>query len=128
MESQVQVPVASESTNKTNCSLRASAIRFRAPVASRLVLTEPPTTVQPLHRLGLDTSPTERAIPYVRLQELPRRVQGLAHVASESAYPRHRINPASALHAGQTYSDQHASNRRRHAYHHRSSHVAQDRA
>ena len=83
MESQVQVPVASESTNKTNCSLRASAIRFRAPIASGLVPAEPPTMVQPLHRLGLSslrcqhsgtgTSPAEHAIPCVRLQELPRR-------------------------------------------------------
>ena len=73
---------------------------------------EPPTTVQPLHRLGLGsprcqhsrtgTLPVERAIPCVRLQELPRRAQGLAPVASESAYPRHRINPVSALCAGQT--------------------------
>ena len=42
MESQVRVPVASELTNKTNCSLRASAIRFRAPVASGLAPAEPP--------------------------------------------------------------------------------------
>ena len=67
MEHQVQVPVASESTNKTNYSLQASAIRFRAPLASGLAPAEPPTTVQPLHRLGLDTSPAERAIPCVRL-------------------------------------------------------------
>ena len=128
MESQVQVPVASESTNKTNCSLRASAIRFRAPVASGLTPTEPPTTVQPLHRLslgsprcqhsGTDTSPAERAIPYVRLQEPPRRAQGLALVTSKSARPRHRINPASALRTSQTYSNQLASDRRRRACHH----------
>ena len=41
MESQVRVPVASELTYKTNCSLRALAIRFRAPVASGLVPVEP---------------------------------------------------------------------------------------
>ena len=93
-----------------------------------------PTTAQPLHRLGLDslrcprsgtgTSPAEHAIPYVELQELPCRVQGLAPVVSELAYPRHHIGPASALHVGQTFSNQHASNGRRHAYHHRSTHVA----
>jgi len=124
--------------NKTNCSLRAPAIRFRAPVASGLMPAEPPMMVQPLHRLGLgslrcqhsstDTSPAEHAIPCVRLQELPRHAQGLAPIASESAYPRHRINPASALRAGQTYSNQHASNRRRCACRHRSSHDAQDQA
>jgi len=128
VESQVQVPVASESTNKTNCSLRASAIRFRAPVASGLAPTEPPTTVQPLHRLGLGSprcqhsrtgmSPAERAIPCVRLQEPPRRAQGLALVASESARPCHRINPASAVRTSQTYSNQLASDRRRRACHH----------
>ena len=125
MESHAQVPVASESTYKTNCSLRASAIRFWAPVASGLTPVEPPTMVQPLHRLGLGslhrrragtgTSPAVHATPCVRLQELPRRTQGLAPVASESAYPRRRINPASALRTGQTHSDQHVSNRRRHA-------------
>ena len=138
MESHVRVPVASETTCKANCSLRASATRFRAPVASGLTPAEPPTTVQPLHRLGLGsphclhsgtgTSPAERAIPCVRLQELPRRAQGQAPVSSESAHPRHRINPASALRAGQTYSNQHASNRRRCACRHRSSHDAQDQA
>ena len=128
MESQVQVPVASESTNKTNCSLRASAIRFRAPVASGLVPAEHPTMVQPLHRLGLGslrcqhsgtgTSPAERAIPCVRLQEPPRRAQGLSLVASESSRPRHRINPASALRTYQANSNQLASGRRRCACHH----------
>ena len=113
----------------TNCSLRASATRFRAPVASGLAPAEPPTTAQPLHRLGLGslccqhsetgTSPAERAIPCVRLLELPRRAQGRAPVSSESAHPCHRINPASALRAGQTYSNQLASNRRRRACHHR---------
>ena len=128
MESQVQVPIASKSMNKTNCSLRALAIRFRAPVASGLVPAEPPTTVPLLHRLGLGslrcqhsgtgTSPVERAIPCVRLQEPPRRAQGLALVASESARPRHRINPASALRTSQTYSNQLASDRRRRSCHH----------
>ena len=97
-----------------------------------------PTIVQPLHRLslgslrcqrfGTGTSPAECTIPYVRLQELPRCAQGLAPVASESAYPCHRINPASTLRAGQTYSNQHASNRRRRACRHRSSHDARDQA
>ena len=129
MESQVQVPVASESTNKTNCSLRASAIRFRAPVASGLTPAEPPMTVQPLHQLGLGslhcqrsrtgTSPVVRTMPCVGPQELPRRAQGLAPIASESTYPRHRINPASALCTSQTYSNQLASDRRRRSYHHR---------
>ena len=125
MESHARVPVASESTYKANCSLRASANRSRVPVTSGLAPAEAPTMVQPLHRLGLGslhrrrtgtgTSPAVRATPCVRLQELPRRTQGLAPVASKSAYPRCRINPASALHAGQTYSDQHVSNRRRRA-------------
>jgi len=52
MESHVRVPVASETTCKANCSLRASATRFRAPIASGLTPAEPPTTVQPLHRAG----------------------------------------------------------------------------
>ena len=52
MESHVRVPVASETTCKANCSLRASATCFRAPVASGLAPAEPPTTVQPLHRTG----------------------------------------------------------------------------
>jgi len=76
MESQVQVPVASESTNKT--------IRFWAPVASGLVPAEPPTMVQPLHRLSLGslrcrhtatgTSSIACAMPCVKLSlELPRR-------------------------------------------------------
>ena len=138
MESQVRVPVASESTYKTNCSLRALAIRFWAPVASGLAPAEPPTMVQPLHRLGLGSlrcqhsrtgmSSAVRAIPYVKLQELPRHAQGQAPVSSESAHLRRRIYLALALCAGQTYSDQHASNRRRRACHHRSSHVAQDQA
>ena len=91
MESQVWVPVASESMNKTNCSLRGLAIRFWAPVASGLAPAEPPTMVQPLHRLGLgslrcqhsgtSTSSTVRAMPCVKLQELPRCAQGQAPVA-----------------------------------------------
>ena len=119
MESHVRVPVASKTTCKANCFLQASATRFWAPVASGLAPTEPPTMVQPLHRAGprLSTS-AEHATPYV----------GLAPVASESAYPRHHINPASALRAGQTYSNQHASNRKRRACRHRSSHDAQDQA
>ena len=52
VESQVRVSVVSESAYKTNCSLRASAIRFWAPIASGLAPAEPPTMVQPLHRLG----------------------------------------------------------------------------
>ena len=84
MESQVRVLVASESAYKTNCSLRASATRFRTPVASGLGPAEPPTMVQPLHQLGLgslrcqhtaiDTTFTVCAMPYVKpSQELPRR-------------------------------------------------------
>jgi len=124
VESHARVPVASESTYKANRSLRASANRSRVPVASGLAPADPPTMVLPLHRLvlgslhrrcaGTGTSPAVRATPYVRLQVLPRRTQGLALVASKSAYPRRRINPASALRAGQIYSDQYISNRRRH--------------
>ena len=128
MESQVQVPVASESRTRPTAPSepRLSAPGF--PVASGLVPAEPPTMVQPLHRLDLGslrcqhssigTSPAERAIPCVRLQEPPRRAQGLALVASESARPCHRINPASALRTSQTYSNQLASDRRRRACHH----------
>ena len=125
MESHARVPVALESTYKANCSLRASANRSWDPVASGLAPAEPPTMVQPLHRLGLGSlrhrragtgmSPAVHATPCVRLQELPHRAWGLAPVALESAYPSHRVNSASALRAGQTHSDQHVSNRRRHA-------------
>jgi len=78
VESQVQVPVASESTYKTNCTLRVSAICFQAPVASGPTPAEPPTMVRPPHRLGLvslrcqhsrtDTSSTcRRAAPTSRV-------------------------------------------------------------
>jgi hypothetical protein len=86
MDSQVRVPVASESAYKTNCSLRASVTRFRTPVASGLAPAEPPTMVRPLHRLGLgslrcrhtaiDTSFTVCAMACVKPpQELPRRIR-----------------------------------------------------
>ena len=41
MESHIRVPVASETTCKANCSLRASATHFRAPVASGIAPAEP---------------------------------------------------------------------------------------
>ena len=52
MESHVRVPVASGTTCKANCSLRALATRFRALVALGYVPAEPPTMIQPLHRAG----------------------------------------------------------------------------
>ena len=53
MGSQVQVPIASESVYRTNCSLRASTIRFRVSVASGFTPAELPTMAQPRHQLSL---------------------------------------------------------------------------
>ena len=80
MESQVRVPVASESTYETNCSLRASAIHFRVSAALGFAPTEPPMMAWPQHQLSLGflhyqhtATGTSSAMPYVKLSlELPR--------------------------------------------------------
>ena len=81
MGSQVRVPVASESVYRTNCFLRASAIRFRVSAALGFAPAEPPMMARPRHQLSLDFSHCQRtatdtsfALPYVKLLlELPRR-------------------------------------------------------
>jgi len=120
VESHVRVPIALESVYEDQQLPPSLGYPLRGLGSPETRARRAPTMVQPLHQLGLGslcyqhsrtgTSPAERAIPCVRLQESPRRAQGLAIVASKSAHPRHRINPASALRASPTYSNRHASN------------------
>jgi len=98
---QVKVPVASESVYRTNCSLRASAIRFRASVASGFTPAKPPTMARPQHQLSLDpfrcrdtANDTSSAMPCVKLSlELPRR-SGSGVTGTSLQYIKDRTAPS----------------------------------
>ena len=83
MGSQVRVTIASESVYRTNCSLQASAIHFRASAASGFTPVEPPTMARPRHQLSLGSlhsqctvTGTLLAMPCAKLSlELPRRTR-----------------------------------------------------
>ena len=83
MGSRVQVTIASESVYRTNCSLQASPIHFRASTALGFTPAEPPTMAQPRRQLSLGSFHCQRtatgtttAIPCAKLSlGLPRRTR-----------------------------------------------------